>query len=78
MGGSAENFVRLMNEQAKALGAEVASGRFGRGDISIADPSVDHRPTAENTVPCIGFAVTDAPLRLTGSLRQRLGDILSI
>lgn len=53
-------------------------GRFGRGDISIADPSVDHRPTAENTVPCIGFAVTDAPLRLTGSLRRRLGDILSI
>ncbi|MBO6636590.1 MAG: cupin domain-containing protein [Roseitalea sp.] len=53
-------------------------GRFGRGDISIADPSVDHRPTAETSGPCIGFAVTDAPLRLTGSLRQRLGDILSI
>ena len=53
-------------------------GRFGPGDISIADPSVDHRPTAEDTVPCIGFAVTDAPLRLTGSLRQRLSDILAI
>lgn len=53
-------------------------GRFGPGDISIADPSVDHRPTAENEVPCIGFAVTDAPLRLTGPLRQRLSDILSI
>lgn len=53
-------------------------GRFGAGDISIADPSVDHRPTAENDVPCIGFAVTDAPLRLTGPLRQRLSDILSI
>ncbi len=53
-------------------------GRFGRGDISIADPSVDHRPTAETDEPCIGFAVTDAPLRLTGPLRQRLSDILSI
>ena len=53
-------------------------GRFGRGDISIADPSVNHRPVAEDTVPCIGFAVTDAPLRLTGPLRQRLSDILSI
>ncbi|WP_350155316.1 ChrR family anti-sigma-E factor [Roseitalea porphyridii] len=53
-------------------------GRFGRGDISIADPSVDHRPVAERDVPCIGFAVTDAPLRLTGSLRQRLSDILAI
>ncbi|WP_306118318.1 MULTISPECIES: ChrR family anti-sigma-E factor [unclassified Roseitalea] len=53
-------------------------GRFGPGDISIADPSVDHRPVAEEIGPCIGFAVTDAPLRLTGSLRQRLSDILSI
>jgi len=53
-------------------------GRFGPGDISIADPTVDHRPTAEEDTPCIGFAVTDAPLRLTGSLRQRLSDILAI
>lgn len=52
-------------------------GRFGRGDISIADDTVDHRPTAEKDGPCIGFAVTDGALRLTGSLRQRLGDILA-
>lgn len=52
-------------------------GRFGRGDISIADDTVDHRPTAEKNCPCIGFAVTDAPVRLTGPLHQRLSDILA-
>jgi putative transcriptional regulator len=51
-------------------------GRYGRGDISIADETVDHRPVAEKDRPCIGFAVTDAPLRFTGSLRQRLSDLL--
>ncbi|WP_425418203.1 ChrR family anti-sigma-E factor [Oricola indica] len=50
-------------------------GRFGRGDISIADDSVDHRPMAENDRACIAFAVTDAPLRMTGPLHQRIADI---
>lgn len=53
-------------------------GRYGRGDISVADDTVDHRPIAETDRPCICFAVTDAPLRLTGSLGQRLGDILGM
>lgn len=52
------------------------SGRYGRGDISVADESVDHRPIAEAGRPCISFAVTEGPLRLTGKLHQRLGDIL--
>lgn len=52
-------------------------GRFGPGDISIADDTVDHRPTAEKDCPCIGFAVTDAPVRLTGPFHQRLSDILA-
>lgn len=51
-------------------------GRYGRGDIAIADDTIDHRPIAETERPCICFAVTDAPLRLTGPLGQRLGDIL--
>lgn len=53
-----------------------ANGRFGRGDISVADDSIDHRPVAEKDRPCIGFAVVDAPLRLTGSLRQLIGDLI--
>ena len=52
-------------------------GRFGRGDISIADQSVDHRPVAETDRPCIGFSVTDGALRLTGPLHQRLADIVA-
>lgn len=55
-----------------------AKGRYGRGDISIADETVDHRPIAEKDRPCIGLAVTDAPLRLTGAFHQRLSDILGI
>lgn len=51
-------------------------GRFARGDISVADPSVDHRPVADRGKPCIAFVVTDAPLKLTGPLYQRLTDIL--
>lgn len=51
-------------------------GRYGPGDISVADDDVDHRPVAETDCPCIGFAVTDAPLKLTGSFRQMIGDII--
>ncbi|MCP8939889.1 ChrR family anti-sigma-E factor [Alsobacter sp. SYSU M60028] len=43
-----------------------ASGHYGRGDIAIADSEVDHRPRAGEGEDCICFAVTDAPLRLTG------------
>ena len=51
-----------------------ANGRYGRGDISLADENVDHRPIAEDERACICFAVTDAPLRLTGSYRQFFSD----
>lgn len=51
-------------------------GHYGRGDISVADDSVDHRPHADTGGPCIGFAVVDAPLKLTGSFRQLIGDII--
>jgi len=51
-------------------------GHYGRGDISVADDSVDHRPSADTGRPCIGFAVMDAPLKLTGSFRQLIGDII--
>lgn len=51
-------------------------GRFARGDISIADETVDHRPVAEAERPCIGFMVMEGKPRLGGPLRRRLGDIL--
>ena len=52
------------------------NGRYGRGDIAVADDSVDHRPIAEGDQPCICFAVTDAPLRLTGSFGQMFTDFI--
>ncbi|MDQ6432951.1 ChrR family anti-sigma-E factor [Mesorhizobium sp. LHD-90] len=51
-------------------------GRFARGDISIADETVDHRPVAETDRPCIGFLVSDGGLRLTGPLHRKLTDIV--
>jgi putative transcriptional regulator len=48
-------------------------GVYGPGDISIADENVNHRPVAGVDRPCIGFSVTDAPLRLTGSLAEKIG-----
>ena len=39
---------------------------YSRGDVAIADASVDHRPVADGGEDCICLAVTDAPLRLTG------------
>ncbi|KQV31272.1 transcriptional regulator [Rhizobium sp. Root73] len=51
-------------------------GRFAKGDISVADESIDHRPVAESECPCIGFAVFQAPLKLTGSWKQLLGDLI--
>jgi putative transcriptional regulator len=38
-------------------------GRFGRGDIEIADEDLHHTPIAEDGEDCICLAATDAPLR---------------
>ncbi len=43
-----------------------STGHYRRGDIAIADHEIDHRPRADEDEDCICFAVTDAPLRLTG------------
>jgi putative transcriptional regulator len=52
------------------------TGKYGRGDISIADQNVNHRPVADKSGPCVCFAVTTDSLRLTGRLHERLRDIL--
>lgn len=51
-------------------------GVFNKGDISIADASVNHRPKAHDERPCIGFAVLDERVKLTGSWGQLLGDLI--
>jgi len=44
------------------------AGRYERGDIAIGDDELDHCPTADTSADCLCFAVTDAPLRLTGPI----------
>lgn len=45
-----------------------AFGDYDKGDVAFADESVDHKPVADAHEGCICFAVTDAPLRLTGPI----------
>jgi putative transcriptional regulator len=44
------------------------AGHYRRGDIAVADHDLDHKPIADQDEDCICFAVTDAPLRLTGPI----------
>ena len=49
-----------------------AGGHYLRGDVAVADPSVDHRPVADEGEDCLCLAVTDAPLRLSGRFSRYL------
>lgn len=53
-------------------------GHHVRGDLVIADPSVDHRPVADEDGDCLCLTVTDAPLRLTGPIGRLLNPLLRI
>ncbi|TNJ41448.1 ChrR family anti-sigma-E factor [Phaeobacter sp. B1627] len=39
------------------------TGRFGVGDMEVADEHLEHTPVADVGAPCICLAATDAPLR---------------
>jgi putative transcriptional regulator len=39
------------------------TGTFARGDLQTADPSLSHRPMADEGEDCIVLAVSDAPLK---------------
>ena len=41
-------------------------GHYERGDLAIADHTIDHQPVADKGHDCLSLTVTDAPLRLTG------------
>jgi putative transcriptional regulator len=43
---------------------------YGRGDVAVADGSVDHTPVADEGEDCICLTVTSAPLKLTGTLTR--------
>ncbi|MGK9055195.1 cupin domain-containing protein [Neorhizobium petrolearium] len=53
-------------------------GRFRKGDVAIADETVQHRPVAGKRGPCICFLVLFAPIALSGSPFRLIGDIIGI
>jgi putative transcriptional regulator len=50
----------------------------GRGDIQVADPTIDHRPSAEPGEDCICLAATDAPLRFEAFMPRLLQPLFRI
>lgn len=55
-----------------------ATGRFGVGDLEVADDTLVHRPIAEEDTPCICLAATDAPLRFHSLIPRLLQPLLRI
>jgi putative transcriptional regulator len=53
-----------------------AHGHYVRGDIAVADPTIDHRPVADPEEECIIFIVQEAQVRLTGPFGRLIQRIL--
>lgn len=51
-------------------------GRYARGDLAVADDSVEHQPVAGTGGDCLCLVVTSAPIRLTGKLLRLLNPFL--
>jgi putative transcriptional regulator len=54
------------------------TGRFGVGDVEVADASLEHTPIAEPGETCICLAATDAPLRFQGLVPRLLQPLFRI
>ncbi|WP_222184308.1 ChrR family anti-sigma-E factor [Geminicoccus harenae] len=54
------------------------TGSYRRGDLALADASVDHRPWAERGEDCYCLAVTDAGRRLTDPVLRLLNGVIRV
>ena len=54
------------------------TGRFGVGDLEVADDSLEHTPVADEGLPCICLAATDAPLRFSSIIPRLLQPLIRI
>lgn len=54
------------------------TGRFGPGDLEIADEELEHTPVADAGDPCICLAATDAPLRFNSFVPRLFQPIFRI
>ncbi|MEM7171189.1 MAG: ChrR family anti-sigma-E factor [Pseudomonadota bacterium] len=52
--------------------------RYARGDVALADGSVDHSPVAEAGEDCICFAVNGGPIRLTGPIGRLFNPFVNL
>jgi putative transcriptional regulator len=52
------------------------TGHYGRGDISVVDSEVKHKPVAGTDEDCICFAVSEGPVRLTGPVARLFQKLL--
>jgi len=55
-----------------------ATGRFGVGDVEVADENLEHTPVADEGPPCICLAATDMPLKFNGFLPRMLQPLFGI
>ncbi len=51
------------------------NGHYIRGDIEVADATINHRPVADRPLGCIIFVALEAPVRLTGPIGRLLQHI---
>ena len=54
------------------------TGRYGVGDLEVADDTLEHTPIACEGEPCICLAATDAPLRFTSLVPRLLQRVFRI
>ncbi|MEP1766315.1 MAG: ChrR family anti-sigma-E factor [Sulfitobacter sp.] len=54
------------------------TGRFGVGDLEVADEDLEHTPIADFGAPCICLAATDAPLKFRSILPRVLQPLFRI
>lgn len=54
------------------------TGRFGVGDLEIADETLEHTPTADEGEACICLAATDAQLRFNAFMPRLLQPLFRI
>lgn len=55
-----------------------STGRFGVGDLEVADQALEHTPIADVGDPCICLAATDAPLRFNAIIPRILQPLFRI
>ena len=54
------------------------TGRFGVGDLEVADEELQHTPIADTGAPCICLAATDAPLKFRSFVPRLFQPFLQI